>query len=68
MVVYVWGAETEHMIIVNFLHLFGPTSILSVSSEWVQHISQLIISLPPYGLRPGWVKAAAAWFCVPFPN
>lgn len=44
----------------NLLHLFGTMSILSSSYWWTQHINWLIISLPPYGLRPGWVRAAAA--------
>lgn len=35
-------------------------SILSSSYWWTQHINWLIISLPPYGLRLGWVRAAAA--------
>lgn len=34
--------------------------ILSISSGWTHHINQLIISLPPYGLRPGWVRVATA--------
>lgn len=49
----------------NLLHLFGIMSILSSSYWWTQHINWLIISLPPYGLRPGWVRAAAALIRAP---